>query len=173
MIRKIAALLCLVSTPALAQQATFQDALLDHLVGHWVLTGEIAHRQTTHDVSAAWVMNHQYLEFRETSRDKNADGSPFYDATVFIGWDESTKHYVCVWLDDYGSISTQSLGYAVRVEDSIPFVFQDRDDDAKFHTTFAYDGGKWSMNMDQGPDGKLVPFARTTLTQTPIAPGLK
>ncbi|HEY0105314.1 MAG TPA: hypothetical protein VGB91_04465 [Rhizomicrobium sp.] len=166
MIGKIAAALFLSATPALAQQATLHDALLDHLAGKWVLTGEIANRQTTHDVSAAWVLAHQYLELRETAREKNADGSPAYDATVYIGWDESTKHYVCVWLDDYGSISTQSLGYAVRAGDRIAFVFQDRDDDAKFHTTFAYDAAanRWSMDMDQGPDGKLTPFARTTLT---------
>lgn len=164
MIRKLAAVLCFVATPALAQQATFHDALLDHLAGQWVLAGEIAHKQTTHDVTATWVMNHQYLEVRETSREKNADGSPFYDATIYIGWDESTKHYVCVWLDDYGSISTQSLGYAVRDGDSIPFVFQDRDDASKFHTTFSWQGGNWTMNMDQGPDGQIKPFARTTLT---------
>lgn len=166
MIRKIAAALCFVATPALAQQATFHDDLLDRLAGKWVLTGEIAHKPATHDVSAAWVMNHQYLEFRETSREKNADGSPFYDATVYIGWDETTKHYVCVWLDDYGSISTQSLGYAVREGDSIPFVFQDRDDASKFHTTFAWQAASqtWAMNMDQGLDGQLKPFARMTLT---------
>jgi hypothetical protein len=166
MIRKLAGLVFFLATPAFAQQATFHDDLLDRLAGKWVLTGEVAHKQATHDVSAAWVMNHQYLEIRETSREKNADGSPFYDATVYIGWDESTKHYACVWLDDYGSISTQSLGYAVRAGDSIPFVFQDRDDDGKFHTTFAYDAAsnRWTMNMDQGPDGKLKPFARMTLT---------
>jgi hypothetical protein len=165
MIRKLAAILCFAASPASAQQATFHDDLLDHLTGKWVLTGEIVHKPTTHDVSATWVMNHQYLQIRETSREKNADGSPFYDAMVYIGWDESTKHYVCIWLDDYGSISTQSLGYAVRDGNSIPFVFQDRDDASKFHTTFAYDAASnsWTMDMDQGPDGKLQLFARTTL----------
>jgi hypothetical protein len=165
MIRTLSLLWLVATVPAFAQQATFHDSLIDHLSGKWILTGEIAHRQTTHDISAVWVMNHQYLEIREISREQRPDGSPFYDATVYIGWDESTKHYVCVWLDDYGSISTQSLGYAVRVGDSIPFVFQDRDDDGKFHTTFSYDeaSNSWAMNMDQGPDGKLVPFARATL----------
>lgn len=152
--------------PAFAQQATFQDDLLDHLKGRWVLTGVIAGKQTTHDVSASWVMNHQYLELRETSREQRADGSPLYSATIYIGWDASRRHYACVWLDDYGSISTQSLGYASRKGDSIPFIFQDRDDDGKFHTTFTYDpaANQWSMNMDQGLDDNLAPFARTTLS---------
>ncbi|HWA30435.1 MAG TPA: hypothetical protein VG867_05030 [Rhizomicrobium sp.] len=166
MIRKLTVLLWLAAAPAIAQQATFRDDLVGHLAGKWVLTGEIARKQITHDVTAAWVLNHQYLEFRETSREKNADGSPYYDAAVYIGWDESKKHYVCVWLDDFGSISTQSLGYAMRKGDSIPFVFQDRDDAGKFHTTFSYlaDSNSWTMNMDQETDGKLTPFARTTLT---------
>ena len=166
MIVKILAVLTVCLMPAMAQQPTFRDDLLDHLAGKWVLTGEIAHRKTTHDISAAWVMNHQYLQMRETSHEKNADGSPFYDATVYVGWDEPTKQYVCVWLDDYGDISTQSLGHAVRLGNSLPFVFVDVGDAGKFHTTFTYrpDSNSWTMDMDQGLDGKLAPFARTTLT---------
>lgn len=159
----------LCTAPALAQQATFSDPLIDHLAGRWVLQGQMDKGQTTHDITAEWVLAHQYLEIREVSRDKNKDGSPAYQAKVFIGWDAKLKIYDCVWLDDYGSISTQSLGYAKPDGDKIAFVFQDRDDPGKFHTTFTWrpKDGTWAMDMDAETDGKLTPFARTVLTRAP------
>jgi hypothetical protein len=53
-----------------AQQPTFHDALLDHLAGSWVLQGTIAGRPTTHDITAEWVLAHQYLRLQEVSREK-------------------------------------------------------------------------------------------------------
>ena len=52
----------LVSCALSAQQGGFQDALLDKFVGSWVLSGTIDGKQTTHDVEAAWVLDHQYGE---------------------------------------------------------------------------------------------------------------
>jgi hypothetical protein len=155
----------LFATPAFSQQAKFHDPLLDHLVGHWVLEGKIARGPATHDVSAAWTLAHQYLEIHEVSREKNKDGAPFYQATVYIGWDAKKKIYDCVWLDDYGSISTQSLGYATPDGNRIAFVFQDRDDPGTFHTTFIWrsENGTWAMDMDQEMSGKRSVFARTVL----------
>jgi hypothetical protein len=166
MIRKLAAALCFISTPALAQQATFTDPLVNHLAGKWVLTGQMDKGPVTHDVTAGWVLAHQYLELHEVSRERNKDGSPAYQALVHIGWDAKKKIYDCVWLDDYGSISTQSLGYATPDGSRIAFVFQDRDDPGRFHTTFTWhpQNGSWTMDMDQVTDGKSTPFARTTLT---------
>jgi len=163
----VAAALLLSAAPAFAQQATFNDPLVDHLAGKWVLTGQMDKGQVTHDIAAEWVLAHQYLEIDEVSREKNKDGSPVYQAKVFIGWDAGKKIYDCVWLDDYGSISTQSLGYAKPDGNSIAFVFHNRDDAGGFHTTFTWRPEKsaWSMDMDNvATDGKISPFARTTLT---------
>ena len=155
------------ATPAFAQQATFNDPLVDHLAGKWVLTGQMDKGPVTHDITAEWVLAHQYLELQENSREMNKDGSPVYQATVYIGWDAKKQTYDCVWLDDYGSISTQSLGYAKPNGNSIAFVFQNRDDAGSFHTTFTRhpETGTWSMDMDSATAaGKTEPFARTTLT---------
>jgi activator of 2-hydroxyglutaryl-CoA dehydratase len=155
------------ATPTFAQQATFNDTLVDHLAGKWVLTGQMDKGQVTHDITAEWVLAHQYLEIHVVSREKSKDGSPVYQAKVFIGWDAGKKTYDCVWLDDYGSISTQSLGYAKPNGNSIAFVFQNRDDAGSFHTTFTRhpETGTWSMDMDSATAaGKTEPFARTTLT---------
>jgi len=157
----------LAATPAPAQQATFNDSLVDHLAGKWVLTGQMDKGPVTHDITAEWVLAHQYLELHEVSREKNMDGSPVYQAKVFIGWDAGKKIYDVVWLDDYGSISTQSLGYATPNGNSLAFVFHNRDDAGGFHTTFTWhpENGTWSMDMDNmTAAGKTETFARTTLT---------
>lgn len=161
-------LLSLVSVPAVAQQKAFTDPLVDRLVGKWILRGVIAGKPVVHDISAQWTLAHQYLEIHEVSRETNVDGTPAYQATVFIGWDQSKGIYDCVWLDDYGSISTQSLGYATPAENRLAFVFKDRDDPDSFHTTFTYDAAaeRWTMNMDQTAGEKMTPFARTTLTRS-------
>ncbi|HUN65772.1 MAG TPA: hypothetical protein VMW43_06680, partial [Bacteroidota bacterium] len=49
------------------QRAAFRDSLLDEFAGTWVLRGTIAGKQTTHDVSAEWILGHEYLQFREIS----------------------------------------------------------------------------------------------------------
>lgn len=53
--------------------------LLEHMTGHWVLRGTIAKKPTVHDVDAAWVAQHRYLQIHEVSREKNADGQPQYN----------------------------------------------------------------------------------------------
>ena len=157
----------LVSSAAFAQQPTFNDPLLEHLAGQWVLHGTIADKETTHDIKAEWVLAHQYLRIEETSREKNGQGQPAYAANVYVGWDGTTGQYVCVWLDVYGSISTQSLGQAKPAGDVIAFIFKDTQGKVAFHTVFTFDkaANSWTMQMDNEQDGKLSPFARTTLTR--------
>jgi hypothetical protein len=151
-----------------AQPATFQDPLLDRMVGTWVLQGTIAGKQTTHDIVCDWVLGHLYLRFDEISREKNAAGRPEYEAIVFIGWDEKTKDYACLWLDNTGGggLAAQAIGHGRRVGDEIGFLFKDADG-SLFHTTFAYDRGAdtWQWRMDGEEGGKPQPFARVLLTR--------
>jgi hypothetical protein len=152
--------------PSFPQQPTFKDALLDHLAGKWRLEGTIAGQHTVHDIDAEWVLAHQYLRLREVSREKNTQGEPAYEATVFIGWDQKSSQYACVWLDVYGGISPNaSVANAKRDGDEISFLFNDPS--GPFHTTFAYDAKSdtWSLNMDATDKGKQESFARTTLTR--------
>jgi len=161
----LAAQSVLAPVPGFSQQPTFHDALLDHLVGNWVLEGTIAKKKTTHDIDAQWVMGHQYLRFHEVSRDPSIDGKPAYEATVFIGWDGDLKQYACVWLDTYGDVSPVSLANAIPDGDEIKFVFKDKDE--LFRTTFAFHAATdtWEMSMDSDSKGVLSSFAHTTLTR--------
>jgi hypothetical protein len=164
----IFASLVLVSCSASAQQATFQDSLLDHLTGNWVLRGTIEGMETTHDIACEWVLGHQYLSFHEVSREKDANGQAAYEAIVFIGWDEPSGGYACLWLDSTGGggLSAQAFGYAKRSGDDIAFLFKGQDGSI-FHTTFAYgkDTDTWQWLMDVEGGGKLQPFARVRLAR--------
>ncbi len=167
-ISAIVASLLLVSIPASGQQATFQDSLLDHLTGKWVLRGNIGGQETTHDIVAEWVLDHQYFRLHEVSREQNAKRQPAYEAIVFIGWDLSSSRYACLWLDSTGGggLSEPVIGHAKRSGDEIAFLFKTKGGSV-FHTTFAYrravDTWQWIMDGEEG--GKLQPFARVRLTR--------
>lgn len=162
------ALSFLLVLPAVAQQPGFQDALLDKLAGNWVLEGTIAGAKTTHDISAEWVLGHQYLSFHEVSREKDERGALVYEAIVFIGWDQPSSRYACLWLDSMGGggLSAQAIGFAKPGGDVLAFVFN-AGDGGMFHTTFAYSGDSdtWEWLMDVEKDGERTPFARVTLTR--------
>lgn len=148
-------------------QPTLQDELLDHHQGAWVLDGTIAHKQTTHDVTCDWVLNHQYLRIHEVSREKNTKGEPAYEAMVFIGWDAANSRYFAIWHDVWGGFNQSSVGYAPRSGDEIRFLFNDKAGKPDFHTTFAYDRSSdtWDWRMDNEDNGALSPFARVKLTR--------
>src|ERR1700733_3788876 len=70
------ALCVFMSVSARAQQPAFKDALLDHLAGSWILEGNIADEEATHDVVAEWVLDHHYLRVHEVSRETQPNGQP-------------------------------------------------------------------------------------------------
>ncbi len=165
-IMKIFLFIVLVSSSVLAQQTTFKDSLLDHLIGKWVLQGTIAGKETIHDIVTEWVLGHQYVRLHEVSREKNAHGEAMYEAIVFFGWDKPSNQYACLWLDVTGSggLSAQAIGHAERSDDKIAFLFKGSDG-SLFHTTFVYEKGTdtWQWLMDGEENGKLQPFARVKI----------
>lgn len=158
--------LFLVSTAARAQQPTPQTALLDHLAGNWVAEGTFGDDPTVHDLSAAWVMNHQYLRLRVVSRETGSDGKPDYEATIFIQWDSAAKQYRCAWIDTAG-ISSDSLGNATSSANQIPFVFKTAQ--GVTHTTFTYNAqsGQWEIELASEDNGAITPYFHATLTREP------
>jgi len=145
-----------------AQEADFQDKLLDRFTGRWILTGTIAGDDVVHSIDAQWVLGHHYLRFDESTE----RGEIGYEATVIIGWDEPTDRYVCLWLDSTGGsgLSNGILGYAEKSEDELAFVFSG--DTSRFHTTFSYDRSNdtWYWTMDsEKEEGQFQPFARLTM----------
>ncbi|WP_174279639.1 hypothetical protein [Sphingomonas bacterium] len=158
------------ASSALAKQATLQDALLDRLEGAWVITGTIAGERTIHDLTAEWVNQHQYLRLHEVSREREQDGRPKYEATVYIGWNQPTAKYGIVWLDDFGGLSTQSIGLAPKEGDQLPFVFTNPDGSFT-RTTMTYSPATkgWAWTIDEDRAGKLSRFAALTLARVGAA----
>ena len=156
----------LYSLTASSQQTMFQDSLLDHMVGNWVLQGTIAGKETIHDIRATWVLDHEYVQLQETSREKKASGNAEYEAIVYIGWDQPSSQYACMWLDNTGGggLNGQAIGHAKKNDNEIAFLFTGSDG-SNFHTAFAYDrkSDVWRWIMDSEEKSKLVPFARVTL----------
>ena len=161
-------LFVLISFSVSAQQTTFQDSLFDHMIGKWVLQGTIEGKATTHDVVAAWVLGHQYVQFHEVSREKNSNGEAAYEAIVLFGWDRSLSRYACFWLDGTSGngLSNPVMGHAKRNGDTLAFLFK-FSNTSIFHTTFLYEeaADTWQCLMDDEENGTTQPFARLKLAR--------
>ena len=155
------------SLVAMAQQPPVSSPLLDHLAGKWQMHGTVGKQAVTHDLDAEWVLQHHYLRFHEISREKNDRGEPQYEATVFIGWNEKTKQYACVWLDVYGGATSESIGLATPKENGLAFVFTDEHGEISFTNSFTYDPktNAWENRLDNVVKGEAKPFARFNLTK--------
>jgi len=162
------ALLLVTSLSASAREPTRKDFLLDRLTGSWTLQGIIAGHETTHDIESEWVLSHEYLRLYESSREKNTQGQPAYEAIVFIEWDQSSNEYRCLWLDSTaGGGLAAPMAQGKRGNDEIAFFFRSNDRDSGVHTTFVYSKGSdtWNWLIDNEHDGKLTSFARVKLTR--------
>jgi hypothetical protein len=145
--------LLLASASSTAQQSSADPAqLAERLPGHWLLQGAIGGKQTTHDVDAEWVLNHEYVRLHEVSREKKADGQPAYEAIIFIAWDGAKKDYVCMWLDNTegGGLSAQGLARGMAENDAIHFIFHAGGPNEQFHNVFEYHRGSdtWEWRLD-------------------------
>jgi hypothetical protein len=162
----VATALTLPAVPA-ARQTDPQRALLEKMTGHWVLRGTIAKEQTTHDVDAQWVLDKEYVQIHEVSREKDAGGKPKYEAIIHVVWDPKAGEYACLWLDTTGvaTFPEAGVGHAKPSGDAIRFRFTDPTGGT--NTTFAYDRAKdsWSWSIDNDDKGTITPFARVTLTR--------
>lgn len=153
-----------VSSVSKAEQPS-PEPLLDHLVGTWVLHGTIEGKETTHDVTAQWILQREYIEIHEVSREKDAKGQPQYEAVVLLEWNPKLNEYACQWLDTTGGdgLSNHVIGTGKRDGNQIAFLF--KVGQSIFHTTFIYGPGNdiWQWIMDGEEEGKLQPFARLEL----------
>lgn len=137
--------------------------LLNRLVGRWVLNGVIAGQSTVHDVDAAWVLQRNYVRIREISREKNDDGQPMYEATIFVGW--AKDRYVCFWLDNTEVASGDVACTAADAPDLIPLQFRDRKGALIFTNDFSYNRADdaWEWRMANVRNGEADPFGTVSL----------
>ncbi len=151
-----------------SQQNSNLNDLLDKMVGKWILKGTIENKETTHDVQINWVLEHQYIQINEVSREKDSLGKPEYSAIVYLTWEKDAGQFSCLWLDNTGNsgLSAASVGHARPNGDKIEFIFNSPGGNT-FHTTLAYDRNIdiWKWGMDGELNGELIPFARVQLNK--------
>jgi hypothetical protein len=153
---------CAVPVAVSGQQAAPGDTLLNHLTGRWVLKGTIAGKNIQHDIAAELVLGHQYIELKETSQEKLADGKPFYDAIVFFCYNKTRNQYDCLWLDNTGTtdFDPKVVAHATPKTNTIELLFN-MSDKSLFHTTLTFipDENKWRWLMESDENGKIEVFA--------------
>lgn len=127
----------------------FNDPFLDGLVGEWNIKRSIRGQTLDSRLTAAWVLNHQFLELRMNDRKEPSD----YSALVYIGYSDVKKSYVLHWIDTFGGAASETLGYGKRDGDKI--VFELAYPEGAFRNTFTHDtkANAWTFRME-GSDGK-------------------
>lgn len=154
----------------LAQYKPSADTLLDHMAGKWLLKGNIAGSREEHDITAAWVLGHQYIQLKETSRGKKIDGKPAYDAIIFISRDTVKNQYDCLWLDNTSNsgLANEIIAHAPVKPGELAFLFKFSNTSC-FHTTLTYsaaaDSWQWLLTDDE--HGEIKVFADAVMIKTP------
>jgi hypothetical protein len=75
------------------------DALLDRLVGRWVMTGSVRGQPVTYTLDAARVLQGRFVELHM----EDVSRPPAYEARVFVGVDSAGSRYIAHWLDKFGA----------------------------------------------------------------------
>ena len=153
----------------LAQKRSVADTLLDRLTGNWILSGIIDGKPVRHSVTAKWVLGHEYIELKETSDEKKADGRPQYDAIVFICYNTDSRQYDCLWLDNTSDkgLSNGIIAHGEYKPNLVTLLFK-FSEKITFHTTFTLDANedRWHWKMESEESGKFEPFADALMTKT-------
>ena len=151
-----------------AQNSFPSDTLLDHLTGNWLLKGTIAGAKIEHDVTVSWVLGHQYIQLKETSREKQADGTPVYDAIILLTLNKEKEEYDCLWLDNTSNsgLSNGILAHAQIKPNEIALLFK-LNNGGFFHTTFTYNAANntWHWLLKDDENGKTDIFADAIMAE--------
>jgi hypothetical protein len=141
--------------------------LLTRLIGTWTLAGTIAGKPTVHTVKAVWSLHDNYVRLEEKSLEPDSKGRPAYEATVFVGWNQHTHTYVCIWLDSTEVVNGVVSCEAQPTPNAIPFLFRDGQGKTIFSNTFTYHPAtdQWDWALDEVDEATRTSFARVTLNR--------
>lgn len=149
------------SEPLDGPNRPLHDDLLDHLQGHWKVTGNIRAQPAEVDLTGEWVLNHQFLLMHEKGLTV-PPGQPAYEVNAYVGYDNTSDRYVVHWIDIYGGRVSETLGFGTRAGNSLKLNFEYPD--GPFHNTMTWDpqaktwhfileqknaAGKWTLFADQ------------------------
>lgn len=162
--------LCASSFSVQAQYTPSSDTLLDHMCGKWLLKGVLGGARIEHDIIADWALGHQYLLIKETSREKQANGMPAYEAMIFISRDTAQHQYNCLWLDNTSNagLSNGIIAHAPFEPGRVALLFR-FNDRSSFHTTLTLNPAdhSWHWTMVSDENGKKEVFADALMATAP------
>ncbi|HTN48517.1 MAG TPA: hypothetical protein VMK32_03715 [Burkholderiaceae bacterium] len=142
-------------------KARFNDDLITKLEGRWLVTRQIRGTEVHNLATAAWVLNHQFLQLHM----KDTAEPPAYEAIVLIGFVHASQDYVAIWTDTFGG-RFAAMGRGRRSGNSIEFRFEYPD--GPFFNTFTSQPEQpgWTFRMEaQSPTGDRLPFATDSLAR--------
>lgn len=141
------------SSHACAQKPPeWKDGLAEHMVGAWVLSGQVKGREAHHEVTAEWVLNHMRR-------------------CGFSAGDNLSDRYVVHLLDVFGARYSETLGLGTREGNSVRVVFEYPD--GPFHSTYTWspetDTWRWLLEQ-KDQSGKWTTFADLKLVRAARKP---
>jgi hypothetical protein len=133
---RLTGLACLVLATGLSAQTArpaSMDALLDRLVGRWIMTGSVRGKPATYTLDAARVLQDRFVELHM----EDVSRPPAYEARVFVGVDSVGGRYIAHWLDRFGAAFSIPHATGEARGDTVLLTFPYPD--GAFRDAFVYD----------------------------------
>jgi hypothetical protein len=133
-------LACVMTTNGAFAQAnppTFEDDLLDHLVGKWDATGTVHGRPSSQAFDVDWVLNHQYLRIQETSAEIVAGTNLQFESLLFIGYDKTNKRHILHSMSVWGGGRAGEFVFGERSGNKVRFT--DTSKGRRGHSAFIWE----------------------------------
>ncbi len=130
--------------------------LLDQLVGHWRMVGQVRGHPVTYDLEARRILDGRFVELHM----KDVAHPSQYEALVFIGEDTLPKRVLAHWLDNFGAAYSVPHGQGAISGDTVQF--EVRYPVMPFRDTFVFRrmDHTWIFRLEAGDGhGGWKPFA--------------
>ncbi len=150
---RVAGLMCVTLATGLGAQTTSptsMDALLERLVGRWIMTGSVRGKPAQYTLDAARVLQGRFVELHM----EDVTRPPTYEARVFIGVDSAGGRYIAHWLDRFGAAYSIPHATGEARGDTVLLTFPYAD--GAFRDTFVYDRhqDRWYFRLEAADSTK-------------------
>jgi len=136
---------------------------LDKLRGKWNLTGEMGKIELHQEVSARWVLGHQYISLYCKSIADDENPTADYEALYHIGYNPDEDLFIFHLLDTTGVPIVCNVGLGRRDGNHIPFVFEYQDGNFINDLTWHPAERRWTFRQEYQENGKLRLFAEKVM----------
>jgi hypothetical protein len=145
-----------------------RDEFLGHLVGDWILTGEMGEVELRQEVRSKWVLCDTFVRMHFRSVTPVSNPTSNYEAIYHIGYNGESQTYVLHLLDTTEVPLVCVMGHGTRNGNTVPFVFEYAE--TKFVNTFAWDPNRdtWRFLQTYEEGGALKTFASKEMKRSPV-----